>query len=145
MDTRQTSRSILISGLSLLFVGWGGAALLFFFTLPTVWPRWGFLVLWTLGWIGVAMPIFYFFNLRFPSDPPAGANVILRQSIWAGLYWATLAWLQLGRAATPWVVAGLALGLIALEYLIRLRERSQWYPPAEEPSQPVKDESQTEA
>jgi hypothetical protein len=38
------------------------------------------------------------------------------------------------------VVAGLALGLIAMEYLIRLRERSQWYPPAEENSPPVKDE-----
>ncbi len=132
MNTRQTSQPILISGLSLLLIGWGGAALLVFFTPPTVWPRWGFLVLWTLGWIGAAMPIFYFFNLRVPSDPPAGAIVILRQSIWAGLYWATLAWLQLGRAATPWVVAGLALGLIALEYLIRLRERSQWHPPAED-------------
>lgn len=132
METKRTTQPISVLAITLLLIGWGGAALLVVLTLPTVWPRWGFFVLWTMGWIGAAMPIFSFLNRRFPSDPPAGINVILRQSIWAGLYWSTLAWLQLGREATPWVVGGLALGLIALEYLIRLRERSQWHPPAED-------------
>jgi hypothetical protein len=38
-------------------------------------------------------------------------------------------WLRWGNLLTYWVVLGLAGGLIAVEWLIRLRERSLWQPP----------------
>jgi hypothetical protein len=41
-----------------------------------------------------------------------------------------LAWLQLGHVGTLWVWMGLAGGLIAIEYLLRLRERARWSPPS---------------
>ena len=119
----------------MFILGWGGLALLFYTTEPTVWPRWGFYVLWTLALTGTALPVAWFLNLRFPSEPPAGAAVIVRQAIWVGVYGATLAWLQLGRIATLWVVIGLAAGLVAIEYLIRMRERSRWTPPPGESDQ----------
>jgi hypothetical protein len=62
--------------------------------------------------------------------------VVVRQALWFGIYGATLAWLQLGRLVTPYVMIGLAGGLFAIEYLIRLREKAHWKPPVPTDDQP---------
>ena len=130
MDTQKiTFRNYLPSTLTLILFGWGGLAALFYFSLPFVWSRWGFFVFGIMALTGIAMPIVYFLNRRFPSDPPAESNVIVRQAVWVGVYFATLAWLQLGRLVTLYVVLGLAGGLIATEYFIRLREKAKWKQP----------------
>jgi hypothetical protein len=54
--------------------------------------------------------------------------VIIREALWIGIYFPTLAWLQLGRVLTPTLILLLAVGLIAIEILLRMRERSQWKP-----------------
>ena len=118
-----------IASLILILIGWGGLAGVVYLALPFVWLRWGFFVLIILAITGTVLPIVYFFHRRFPDQPPAEANVIVRQSVWFGVYGATLAWLQLGRLVTVYVILGLAGGLLAIEYFIRLRERSQWKPP----------------
>ena len=107
-----------------MLIGWGGIAALFYFSLPFVWPRWGFFVLVIMALSGSALPVVYFLHLRFPSDPPSESNVIVRQALWVGVYGATLAWLQLGRLVTLYVILGLAGSLIATEYFIRLREKA---------------------
>ncbi|HEX2698368.1 MAG TPA: hypothetical protein VHM28_11730 [Anaerolineales bacterium] len=133
MDNTPSLRQYLLSSFTLIFIGWGGLVLLIFvFNVPPlVWARWGFFALWFIALAGMALPIVYFLNLRFPSDPPAEPNAILRQALWVGVYGATLAWLQLGHLVTLWVWMGLAGGLIGIEYLIRLRERARWRPPLE--------------
>lgn len=133
MDNAPRARQYVISGLFLMLVGWGGLGLLIFFfrVPPLVWARWGFFVLWFTALTGTALPIVYFLNLRFPSEPPAEPNAVVRQAIWIGVYGATLAWLQLGELATLWVWLGLAGGLIAIEYVIRSRERARWRPPTD--------------
>jgi hypothetical protein len=45
------------------------------------------------------------------------------------VYAATLAWLQLDRLVTIYVILGLAAGFAAIEYFTRLREKSHWKPP----------------
>jgi hypothetical protein len=65
---------------------------------------------------------------RFPTNPPVNAGVIVREAIWVGIYFPTLAWLQLGQVLTPALSLLLAVGLLAIEVLLRLRERSQWKP-----------------
>jgi hypothetical protein len=122
-------RSFAISSLILILVGWGGLAGVLYLALPFVWFRWWFFALIILALTGTVLPIVYFFHRRFPDQPPAEANVIVRQSAWFGIYGATLAWLQLGRLVTVYVILGLAGGLLAIEYFIRLRERSLWRPP----------------
>ena len=122
-------RPFAISSLILILIGWGGLAGVVYLALPFVWFRWGFFVLIILAITGTVLPIVYFFHRRFPDQPPAEANVIVRQSVWFGVYGATLAWLQLGRLVTVYVILGLAGGLLAIEYFIRLRERSHWKPP----------------
>jgi len=118
-----------ISSLVLILIGWGGLFTILYLSWPLVWFRWGFFVLLILALTGTVLPIVYFFHRRFPESPPADANVIVRQSVWFGVYGATLAWLQLGRLVTVYVILGLAGGLLAIEYFIRLRERSRWKPP----------------
>ena len=129
MDEQLKFRSFGLSALLLIVLGWGGLYLLITQTLPYVWPRWGFFILVLMAVSGTVLPIVYFFHRRFPDEPPADANVIVRQAMWFGIYGATLAWLQLGRLVTVYVILGLAGGLIAIEYFLRLRERSHWTPP----------------
>ena len=112
-----------------MIVGWGGIAMLIFFSLPFVWARWGFFVLGIMALTGTALPVVYFLHRRFPTEPAAESNVIVRQALWVGVYAATLAWLQLGGLVTLYVILGLAGGLIATEYFIRLREKANRQPP----------------
>jgi hypothetical protein len=129
MDSQHwTFRNYLPSILTLILLGWGGLIALLQLSLPFVWARWGFFVLGMLALTGTALPAVYFFHQRFPGDPPAEPNVIVRQALWVGVYGATLAWLQLGRLVTLYVILGLAGGLIATEYFIRVREKANRRP-----------------
>ena len=132
MDSKKSSSFLpyLPSTFLMLLIGWGGLVWTFFFTLPTVWQRWGFFVFLVIALTASALPIIYYFNLRFPSTPPASPSTILRQAIWLGVYGSTLAWLQLGSNVTSWTLFGLALGILIIESLIRLFERTRWHPPA---------------
>ena len=129
MDSSSPSvKSVLPAALILGITGWGGIAALVFLTLPTVGPRWLFFFLGVLALSGSVLPAMAFLNRRFPSTPPANPGVILRQAMWVGVYGATLAWLQIGRVLTGPLGLVLALGLIIIEWLFRLREKSQWQP-----------------
>lgn len=130
MEPRPNSSFLpyLTSAISLFILGWGAAAVAIFSLTPTVWARWLLFFGSTLGLTGMAMPATWFLNLRFPSEPPAGPHVIVRQAIWVGVYGAVLAWLQQARLVTIWTSLGLGLGMIAIEYLIRMREKAHWQP-----------------
>jgi len=136
MDEQLNFKPFGLSSLVLMLVGWGGLFLLINYTRPHVWPRWGFFILAMVAVTGTVLPIVYFFHRRFPAEPPAETNVIVRQAMWFGIYGATLAWLQLGRLVTVYVILGLAGGLAAIEYFMRLREKSHWKPPVPADDQP---------
>jgi len=138
MEQRPNSSFLpyLASAISLFVLGFGAAAIAIFNLAPTVWARWLLFFGATLGLISLALPVTWFLNLRFPSEPPAGVYVPVRQAIWVGVYGAVLAWLQQVRLVTIWTAIGLALGLVAIEYLVRMREKARWQPksiPAEQP------------
>lgn len=129
MEETQKFKPFGLSALALAFIGWGGLYLVITQTLPFVWSRWGFFVLLLMALTGTALPIVYYLHQRFPEEPPVEANVIIRQAMWVGVYGATLAWLQLGRLVTLYIILGLAGGLIAAEYFIRIREKANRRPP----------------
>ena len=130
MDEPQlTFKPFGISSLILILIGWGGLYFLITQTLPLVWPRWGFFVLSLMAVTGTVLPIVYLFHWRFSDEKPVEANVIVRQAMWFGVYGATLAWLQLGRLVTLYVMLSLAGGLVAAEYFIRIREKATRRPP----------------
>jgi hypothetical protein len=122
-------RSVLPASILLAFVGWVGLFILITTIPPNDWrPLWLFFFMGVLAVTGLALPVIAFLNRRFPINPPATPNIVLRQSIWLGIYFPTLAWLRIGRVLTPLLALLLALGLLLIEGLLRFREHSQWKP-----------------
>lgn len=119
-------RSFLPASILLMVAGWGGLAALIITTLPTVGPRWLFFFLAVLALTGTALPVMAFLNRRFLSTPAPTAGIIVRQALWVGVYGATIAWLQIGQVLTPYLAILLAAGLVLVEFLLRLSEKSQW-------------------
>ena len=129
MSETTSFRSFILPTLLLIFGGWGGVAALVYYIEPLVWMNWALFALLFLALTGTALPIVYFFHLRFSTQPPAGPRVIVRQAQWVGVYGLVLLWLRWGDLLTLWLTLGFAGGLLAIEWLIRLRERSRWSPP----------------
>jgi len=121
-------KSFIPTAILLTILGYGGLLVLINYSVPTVGPRWIFFFLAFMALTGTALPFVAFLNQRFHSTPPATSGVILRQAIWAGVYGAALAWLQIGRVLTAALALLLLIGLVLVEFLLRLSERSQWKP-----------------
>lgn len=130
MDSQSSPpvRTFIPAAIILAILGWGGLYFLLNLTIPTVGPRWLFFFLSVLALTGTTLPVIAFLNKRFPTNPSVNAGVIVREAIWIGIYFPTLAWLQLGQVLTPALSLLLAVGFLAIEVLLRLRERSQWKP-----------------
>jgi hypothetical protein len=133
----STFRPYLASTIVLFIIGWGCAAFAVFSLTPTVWARWLLFFGGTLGLTSLALPATWFLNLRFPAKSPVGAIVIVRQAVWFGVYGALLTWLQQERLVSLWTGLGLAAGLTAIEFLIRMRENARWQPTPSLPSSTV--------
>ncbi len=127
-ESSTSIRSFLPTILILGVLGWLGVAAVLFYTSPNGGTRWAFFFFGMLAFTGAALPVMAFLNLRFPSDPPASAWVVVRQAVWVGVFFLTLAWLQIGKVLTLPMALLLAAGLLLIEILLRLRERSQWKP-----------------
>jgi len=131
MDSQSSPpavRSFLLAALILILLGWGGLAFVISQTEPSGGTRWALFFTSVLGLTGVALPFVAYLNRRFPSVPAPSRAVIVRQAIWIGIYFPTLAWLRIGRVVNLSLALLLAAGLILIEFLLRLRERSQWKP-----------------
>lgn len=125
MSPKPTFRPYIARTLILFLLGWGGLAALIYFTKPTILPRWGLFALLIMALTATAFPIVYFISTRFEETLPE-PNVLVRQAIWVGIFGATLAWLQLAHLVTIYVILGLAGGLMAIEFVLRLRERARF-------------------
>jgi hypothetical protein len=126
--TSLSVTSFLPAAFILMILGWGGFIAVVIYTSPSGGTRWVFFFTLVLALTGTALPFVAFLNRRFPSTPPITPSVVIRQAIWIGIYLPTLAWLRIGRVLTPSLALLLAIGLILIEGLLRLRERSQWKP-----------------
>ncbi|MBP7227510.1 MAG: hypothetical protein KA988_00235 [Longilinea sp.] len=134
MDTSSTPSKfpaflpVLFTSLGLTLSGLVGLALVVLYTLPTLGPRWLFFFLFFITLTGLALPIVYFLNRRFPSTPMPNSTVLVRQALWVGIYGDVALWLQMGHIFNLALAVFLAAGLIAIELLLRMRERSLWKP-----------------
>ena len=120
-----TVKSFIPTAVILMILGWGGLVVIIIQTSPSGGSRWAMFFTAVLALTGTVLPAIAFLNRRFPSNPPASSFVILRQALWVGIYFPTLAWFQIGRVLTLPIALLLALGLFLIEWLLRLRERSQ--------------------
>jgi hypothetical protein len=106
-------------------IGWLGLYQLVVTTLPRIGGElWLFFILLLMAITGTAIPIVRYINVRFtPLDvdvPPGG--VIVRQSVWIGLFVVTCAWLQIPRVLSLPLAIFLAAVLIVVEIFLRSRE-----------------------
>ncbi len=119
---------IFLMGLLLAMIGWGGLVLLVLTTLPTMLPRWLFFFLLTLAASGTSLPLIAFLHRRFPSDPPAEIGIAVREALMVGIFADLLAWLQMGKVLNPALAGFLAIGILVIELLLRMYERTRFKP-----------------
>jgi hypothetical protein len=121
-------RNLMITATILIIVGWLGLILLLLTTLPTVGPRWLFFFLWTVAITGTSLPFIWLLHRRFGVSQEAQSPILLRQGLFVGLYASTCIWLQINRSLNIWLALFLAAGLAAIEWFLRILERSRWRP-----------------
>lgn len=115
---------VLVAGLVMMLGGWAGIYQLVTTTLPRVGQRWLFFLLLQLAVTGTVLPFVRYLNVRFtPVDvdlPPGG--VLVRQSIWIGLFAMLCAWLQMPRVLNLPIAFFLGLVFVVIEVFLRSRE-----------------------
>lgn len=126
--SQATFVKVLVVSIILNLIGWIGLILLISFTLPSLFPRWLFFFLLTCAFCGISLPFIFLLHRRFPSETPADMNVWVREAIWVGLFVDLITWLQLGRMLTPARGLLIAIGFVAIEYFLRLREANKFKP-----------------
>jgi len=122
--------SVAVAGAILAVGGWSGLLWVVLNTLPTVPNRWSFYALLFAALAGTALPFIRLLHRRFSREgglhiPP---GVMVRQALWVGLFGTVCAWLRIPRLLSPPLAVGMAFAFIAIEFLLRLRERTQWRP-----------------
>lgn len=118
-------QGVLLAAVLMIAVGWGGLSQLVMTTLPRIGGElWLFFFLLHIAITGTVLPIVRYLNVRFTpvseEVPPGG--VILRQSVWVGLFVVTCAWLQIPRALSLALVIFIAIVFIVVEVFLRARE-----------------------
>ncbi len=118
---------VLIAAALMTVVGLVGLYLLVTTQVPRIGGQlWLFFVLLHLAVTGIALPFVRYLNLRFTpiTRRLAPGGVLVRQSVWVGLYVVTCAWLRIPRVLTLPIAILLALVFIGIEAFLRSRERA---------------------
>ncbi|MDQ7027975.1 MAG: hypothetical protein Q9P01_16460 [Anaerolineae bacterium] len=105
--------------------GWYGLYYLMTTSLPRIGGElWLFFLLLQIAIAGTALPIVRYLNVRLtPKDKDVPASgVIVRQSVWIGLFVVTCAWLQIPRALSLPLIIFIALVFVVVEIFLRTRE-----------------------
>lgn len=128
---RETSNTppdhvgLLAASMLMMVGGWYGLFYLVTTSLPRIGGElWVFFSLLQIAITGTALPIVRYLNVRFTplnKDVPA-SGVIVRQSVWIGLFIVTCAWMQIPRALSLPLVVFLAIVFIVIEIFLRTRE-----------------------
>lgn len=120
---------VLFAGAVMMVGGWLGLYQLVTTTEPYVAQRWLFFLLLHIAICGTVLPFVRYLNMRFmriDGEPPPG-GVIVRQSVWVGLWVVSCAWLQLLRSLSLPIAFILAIVFILLEVFLRAREINRDY------------------
>ncbi len=92
---------------------------------PLAFPRWLFFILLYISATGTALPFAWILNRRFTTRYLVSGGVMLRESMWVGLFIVIVTWLQMTRTLSLATGFFLALSMIVIEIFLRLRERPQ--------------------
>ena len=117
----------MIAGILMIITGWGGLYVLVTTELPRVGPRWIFFVLLQIAVTGTVLPFVRYLNVHFTPVhlpvPPGG--IVVRQSVWIGLFVVTCAWLQIPRVLNLPIAFFVTMAFVIIEVFLRSREIAQ--------------------
>ncbi|PJF29941.1 MAG: hypothetical protein CUN52_05810 [Phototrophicales bacterium] len=121
---------VLLASLAMVGVGGVGLATLFSIALPRIGAElWLYFLFIHLLVTGITLPVVRFVNMRFTpltAEPPSG-GILVRQSVWLGLFAVITVWLQILRGLSLATIFLLALVFIVLEVFLQMRERNANY------------------
>lgn len=122
--------STVVAGAFLAVSGGSGIAWLITNAYPTVPNRWAFFALLQITLTGIALPFVLFLHRRFSHAEGlfVSTGSMIRQAAWVGLFGTTCAWLRIPRLLSIPTAIIIALALLIIESLLRVRERTQWRP-----------------
>ena len=114
---------IFLTSLVLTAIGGAGLAYIIFYLEPHLGPRWLLYFFLTLAGTGFALPFTYIFQRRV-AKIPVSANVLIREAIFFAIFLDLILWMQIGRVVSNLVIFLLAVGLILLEFFLRVAEKA---------------------
>lgn len=114
--------TVIISSFYLILIGGIGVYAIINFTYPYLWQRWLFFGAVILLGTGLSLPVVTFINTVISSRHIAVREIIVRESVGAGVYFGFLFWLAIGRLFTIPLAIAFGLILIVVDYLLRIRE-----------------------
>ena len=123
-----TFKTVLPLALVLGLTGWIGLIYLMTQTLPELGNRWLFYIFLVIAITGTTLPIVAYFNRVATPFGPATFEIVVRESTMLGIYTGLLLWLNKGQVLSFGLAMILAVGLVLIELLLRLRYRSEWHP-----------------
>jgi hypothetical protein len=114
---------VLIAAGIMAGVGWALLYQLVTTANPLAFPRWLFFILLYIAATGTALPFAWILNRRFTTGYLVSGGVMLRESMWMGLFVVIATWLQMIRTLNLATGFFLALSMIVIEGFLRMRER----------------------
>ncbi len=123
-----TPQAVLPISLILAVPGWIWIIYLLTQRLPDLGGRWMFFAAVMIALAGSSMPLIAYLNRIVQPLGPASFEIIVREGILVGLYAGILLWLNKGQVLSISLALILAVGILLVELLIRLRNRSEWHP-----------------
>jgi len=121
-------KTFLPISLILAVPGWTLLTYLVTQTIPELRNRWLFFAAIVITITGSSLPAVAYMNRIIKLFGPANYEIVIREGIMIGLYAAILLWLNKGQILSLGLALILAVGLILVELLLRLRSRSAWQP-----------------
>jgi hypothetical protein len=121
-------RSFFPLALMLAVPGWFWLIYLMTQTVPTLGNRWMFFVAAVLVVTGTSLPMIAYLNRIIKPFGPANYESVVREATMLGIYCGILLWLNKGQVLSWGLTFILAVGLVLVELMLRLRSRSQWHP-----------------
>ena len=115
---------MLVTAIVLAIGSWLGLYQLITTELPRVGQRFLFFMLLMIAVACTVVPFVRYLNVRFTPiiRPIPASGVIIRQSVWVGLFVVMCAWLQIPRVLSLPIAFFLGLALIVVEIFLRSRE-----------------------
>lgn len=121
-------KSVLPLALILGIPGWTGLIYLMTQTIPDLGNRWLFFIALVFAITAAALPIVAYLNRVTTPKGSATFEIVVRESTMIGIYAGILLWLNKGQVLSIGLAVILAVGLVLIELLLRLRYRSEWHP-----------------